>query len=95
MRLAGSRMLAASGLRLHQIELMARWKSPMLLRYAQTAPLLTIYKDLEEASTKRNLAEQLEQLRQEMGRLERDTRQGIPHVDTERRLKKVEITGLT
>ena len=39
MRLAGARLLSAAGLRLYQVELMARWKSPMLIHYAQSAPL--------------------------------------------------------
>ena len=92
MRLAGSRMLASSGLHLYQIELMARWKSPMLIHYAQSAPLTTITKDLEEATARRSLSDQLELLRQEMGRLERETKQGHSQSDLTDRLQQLEST---
>ena len=42
LRIGGSRHLALKGLHTYQIELLARWASPMILHYARAAPLATI-----------------------------------------------------
>ena len=69
LRLAGSRLLASSGLHVYQIELMARWKSPMILHYAQTAPLTRITQEMSDTVARRSIADQLDILKEEMKNL--------------------------
>ena len=61
MRLAGARLLSSSGLHLYQVELMARWKSPMLVHYAQTAPLKRLTQEYETANDRLNTHRLIEQ----------------------------------
>ena len=39
LRVLGARMLAAAGIEFFKIQLLARWKSPIIMRYAAEAPL--------------------------------------------------------
>lgn len=90
MRLAGARILSSAGLRIYQIELLARWKSPMLLHYAQSAPLKRITEDLAEVTTKRNLDEVLETIRNEMANLEKSARDASRSGELQERLVQLE-----
>lgn len=96
LRLAGSRLLASAGLHLYQIELMARWKSPMILHYAQTAPLARITQDMSETVTKQNLAAQLDVLKQEMTALRKQSVRDPQSCNLLTRVEQVEndIKGL-
>lgn len=66
MRLAGARLLSASGMHLYQVELMARWKSPMLIHYAQTAPLAKITQVYENARSNADTSRLLDEVRAQM-----------------------------
>ena len=79
MRLAGARFLSSSGLHLYQVELMARWRSPMLLHYAQTAPLCKITQIYEQARSNSDNSHLLEQIKSQMHVLDNTAR--IPGAD--------------
>ena len=51
MRTGGAVMLASIGMELTRIEMMARWRSPMIFGYAQTAPVLSKCGKLDSQST--------------------------------------------
>ena len=72
MRLAGARLLSASGMHLYQVELMARWKSPMLIHYAQTAPLAKITQVYENARCGADAALILDEVRAQMEALTKE-----------------------
>ena len=44
-RVQGAQFLASMGLELFKIQLLARWASPIIMRYAATAPLRAITGD--------------------------------------------------
>ena len=97
MRLAGARLLSSSGMHLYQVELMARWKSPMLLHYAQSAPLSKITEEFQQAKGGTDLATKLDSIRQQVEALQ-NSRQPIdaPLPELEPRINKLEndITAL-
>eukprot|EP00435_Cladocopium_sp_Y103_P032900 s3225_g8.t1 len=90
MRLAGARVLSSSGMHLYQIELMARWRSQMLIHYAQTAPLCKITQAYEQSRTGTNLPETLDQVRQQMSQLQNTTRPGFDAHQFEDRVAALE-----
>ena len=96
MRLAGARVLSASGMHLYQVELMARWKSPMLLHYAQTAPLTKITQDFEQAREEEKLSAKLDSIRKQMDELSRCNQADTSSSNMEPRVSKLEndITAL-
>eukprot|EP00439_Symbiodinium_sp_Y106_P052514 s2027_g7.t1 len=55
-RTGGAVLLAQEGVHLYQIELLARWRSPMLLHYARTAPLTTLTQDYVKAKNRQRNA---------------------------------------
>ena len=55
LRVMGARELAAAGIELFKIQLLARWKSPVIMRYAAEAPLVAITGDYRKASKSRDL----------------------------------------
>ena len=57
MRVSGAQMLAAAGVELAKIEMLARWSSPMVLHYARLAPMKAISKDLVNISEHRAVAD--------------------------------------
>ena len=57
LRVLGARMLAAAGIELFKIQLLARWKSPIIMRYAAEAPLQAVTSDYLRKSQKRDLTE--------------------------------------
>ncbi|CAK0840196.1 unnamed protein product, partial [Prorocentrum cordatum] len=61
-RLGGAGMLASVGLHVYQIELIARWHSPMLLYYAKEAPLNKITQDFVEKKSLLHVNEAIHQL---------------------------------
>lgn len=75
LRLAGARLLSSSGMRLYQVELMARWKSPMLLHYAQTAPLTKITAEFTSAKNGNNLDVTLDWIKQQLHHLQQKSDQ--------------------
>lgn len=72
LRLAGARLLTAAGLHVYQVELMARWNSPMLLHYARAAPLTKVTQEYENAIHRNSITAALDQLRQQMQDLRND-----------------------
>lgn len=78
LRLAGLQLLASSGLRLYQVELMARWKSSMILHYAQTAPLTGITHELSDTVARQNFCAQPDTLNEEMSALRKQAVQALP-----------------
>ena len=89
MRLAGARYLASSGLRIYQIELMARWKSPMILHYARSAPLTRLTQQFQDLTTRQNLNEILDDLQQRVKELQSKTL-AVSMIDWERKMKILE-----
>ena len=61
-RLGGAQLLAREGLLIVQIELMARWVSPMILHDAKSAPLTHITEDYEKLKSERELHKRLDEL---------------------------------
>jgi len=57
LRVLGARMLAAAGIELFKIQLLARWKSPIIMRYAAEAPLQAVTSDFLRKSHRRDLTE--------------------------------------
>ena len=94
MRLAGARLLSSSGLHLYQVELMARWKSPMLLHYAQTAPLKRLTQEYETANDRLNTHRIIEQLKTQMSTLQHLCRSSPETEEVNQRIAEVE-KGLT
>eukprot|EP00435_Cladocopium_sp_Y103_P041955 s490_g11.t1 len=90
LRLAGSRMLASAGLHVYQIELMARWRSPMLLHYAQTAPLTRITEELADATSRKCMSEKFDRFREEFRRLEKDLKGNSYEGSAIQRIEKIE-----
>ena len=72
MRLAGACFLAAAGLHPYQIELMARWNSPMLVHYAKSAPLKKITQEYLGLASNHNMAETIEDLKRQMDEIRTD-----------------------
>ena len=70
-RLGGVQLLAQEGLHVVQIELMARWSSPMILHYAKSAPLTRITEDYEALRTRRELHQRLDELAKGLEALKR------------------------
>ena len=70
MRLAGARLLSSAGLHLYQVELMARWKSPMLIHYAQSAPLKRVTQEYETANDRLNTFKIIDEMRLQMQSLQ-------------------------
>ena len=77
-RVSGARTLSALGIELYKIEILARWRSPMVLHYAQQAPLDSITKDLNSALQKSTMAEVLQGLKDKVGEIVTH----LEHVDT-------------
>ena len=95
MRLAGARLLSSSllsssGLHLYQVELIARWKSPMLLHYAQTAPLKRLTQEYEMANDRLNTHRIIEELKTQMGSLMQASRQPNVTEDVMQKIAEVE-----
>ena len=90
LRLAGARLLSSAGLRLYQVELMARWKSPMLLHYAQTAPLKRLTQEYETANDRLNTHRIIEQLKEQMQQLQQISREPNDHGVFESRVNHIE-----
>ena len=61
-RLGRAQMLAREGLHVIQIELMARWSSPMILHYAKAAPLTHITEDYQALKIGKDLHARLDEL---------------------------------
>ena len=55
LRVLGARELAAAGIELFKIQLLARWKSPIIMRYAAEAPLQALTADYVRRHQKREL----------------------------------------
>ena len=62
MRTGGAVLLASEGVHMYQIELMARWKSAMLVHYAKTAPLKKMSRDYVRNKTQQELHSRLDEL---------------------------------
>eukprot|EP00971_Amphidinium_carterae_P255328 5068872-Amphidinium_carterae.1 len=48
-RVEGARRLTSIGVDMHKVQLLARWASPMILRYAGEAPLDSLTQDYVRA----------------------------------------------
>ena len=70
-RTGGSVMLAGEGVHLYQIELLARWKSPMILHYARTAPLKMLSRDYVRNKAARDVSDRLDELAASIRELKR------------------------
>lgn len=90
MRLAGARMLSAAGLHIYQIELLARWKSPMLLHYAQSAPLTRLTEDYA-GTTRSNRDDLLDTIRHEISCLDRKPQTDTTITDIQNKLNELEV----
>ena len=64
MRTGGAVLLASEGVHLYQIELMARWKSAMLVHYAKSAPLKKMSRDYVRNKVQQELHSRLDELAQ-------------------------------
>ena len=64
LRTGGAVLLASEGVHLYQIELMARWKSAMLIHYAKAAPLKKMSRDYVRNKVQQELHERLDELAQ-------------------------------
>lgn len=62
LRTGGAVLLASEGVHIYQIELMARWKSAMLIHYAKTAPLKKMSRDYVRNKVHQELHERLDEL---------------------------------
>ena len=94
MRLAGARLLSSSGLHLYQVELLARWKSPMLLHYAQSAPLKRLTQEYQTANDRLNTHHIIEQLKGQINSMQQMIRSPQDHQDFVTRVKEAE-EGMT
>ena len=90
MRLAGARLLSAAGLHLYQVELMARWKSPMLIHYAQSAPLKRVTQEYETANDRLNTHRIIDELRQQIQSLHNLNPTSDAQTQFEERVKGIE-----
>lgn len=90
MRLTGARLLSSSGMHLYQVELMARWKSPMLIHYAQSAPLAKITQEFQQAKEGTDLSSKLDVIRKQMDELRTTPSASQSTCDMEPRLAKLE-----
>ena len=59
LRTGGAVLLASEGVHIYQIELMARWKSAMLIHYAKTAPLKKMSRDYVRNKVQQELHDRL------------------------------------
>ena len=66
LRVAGAQMLAAAGIELSKVELLARWKSPMVLHYARMAPMQAITQDLIDRREQSSSSSAFSELKQQM-----------------------------
>ena len=71
MRTGGAVLLASEGVHLYQIELMARWKSAMLVHYAKTAPLKKMSRDYVRNKVQQELRSRLDELAQALEEVKR------------------------
>ena len=85
MRVSGAQALASLGIDLYKIELLARWRSPMIFHYARNAPTRAItqnVRDLTEKATLeqvvKNLAVKLDTLMDQVTELSRDQQASKP-----------------
>ena len=71
MRAGGAVLLSSEGVHLYQIELMARWKSAMLVHYAKTAPLKKMSRDYVRNKVQQELHSRLDELAQALEEVKR------------------------
>lgn len=57
LRVQGARELATAGIEIFKIQLLARWRSPIVLRYAQEAPLASLTADFNMRRQAQGLSE--------------------------------------
>ena len=62
LRTGGAVLLAAEGVHPYQIELIGRWRSPMLTHYARTAPLKKLSRDYVRNKVHEELHQRLDEL---------------------------------
>ena len=60
LRVLGARELATAGIEIFKIQLLARWRSPIVLRYAQDAPLAALTTDFNTRRQANDLGQMIE-----------------------------------
>ena len=66
-RATGAVHLTAMSVELFRIQLLARWSSPVIMRYARLAPLTGLTENVQELQTTNNVAKIIAKLRKDIG----------------------------